>query len=393
MMNFTVKTVSAPVTTTAPVAPAPSYATTKNSRFKNSASNLLTISDRWNSTLKNLPLHQQKLVAYTLSQTKAEFRRRNPSLKKWKDLNLAQANDLIMTSIFIDETMQRELNIHWVLEIVNNFIETMVEPIKVYQPVENKYVAWDCQHTLMALWIIASIMGEDPDKISVPATIYSTSKKAEMRNNFISHNGGEGKKPLAAIDIWDQMVHGVRTDGSQKDKWVLAERKQTAIEQFDLFVTASKFGDDTQPGAISRLHEINKLTVESVEHLAEYLFYSTKLQRPAVEKEIVMMSHFFDRCRHEGITITSTYITDLAWAIEQLWNSDFSREGKFWHYARISYCNWHDFYFKGLTTARFKKEPVHGFPYMIEQLKKSFNHPLPKSDSNSEFRPLKKDLI
>lgn len=388
MMNFTVN--NAP----APVLASPSYATTKNSRFKNSASNILTLNDRWNATLKNLPLERRQLVTYGLAQAKAEFRRRNPQLKKWKDLNLAQANSLIMASILIDSTMQRELDIFWVLNIVNQFVETMVEPIKVYQPSANCYVAWDCQHTIMALWIIASIMGENPEHIHVPAIIYQTSKKAEMRNNFISLNGGEGKKPLSAIDVWDQMVHGCRIDGSKKEKWLITERKQAIIENFDLFVTASKFGDENQPGAISRLQELNSLSVQAVEHLAEYLFYSTKQQRPAVEKEIVMMAHFFDRCRHDSIDVDSAYIRDLALTIDLLWDGDFRpKTGKFWKYARDSYTNWHSFYFKGLTNPKFKKEPIHGFPYMIAQLKKSFKHPVPRSDSNSEFSPLKGDLI
>jgi hypothetical protein len=214
-----------------------------------------------------------------------------------------------------------------------------------------------------------------------------------MRANFISLNSKEGKKQLELIDIFEQQVFGVRVDGSMNPIWIEAERKQQHIERHGLFVTAKKFGDEDQPGAITRLQEINKLSSDSVDWLCEYLAHSTKLARPVEEKEMVMMAHFFDRCRLANIAVDSKYIASIAAVIENLFNGDFSPMGQFWTKAGIAYQNWHAVNSYSHSGARFNKEPVHGFPFLIAQLQKSFNGSLPRSDSKSEFWPDQKDLF
>ena len=60
-----------------------------------------------------------------------------------------------MDAILIDET-QRELNIRHILKILIKCIESMVMAIQVYEDPERhlKYIAWDGQHTIIALFII-----------------------------------------------------------------------------------------------------------------------------------------------------------------------------------------------------------------------------------------------
>lgn len=160
-----------------------------------------------------------------------------------------------------------------------------------------------------------------------------------------------------------------------------------------MFVTAKKFGDEDQPGAITRLQEINKLSSDSVDWLCEYLAHSTKLARPVEEKEMVMMAHFFDRCRLAGVNVDSAYIAGIATVLENLFGGDFSPMGQFWTKASIAYQNWHSVNSYSQSGARFNKEPVHGFPFLIAQLQKSFNGSLPRSDSKSEFWPNQEDLF
>jgi hypothetical protein len=373
-----------------------SYAQTKNRRFTSTKSNIRTIEQRWVETYNALPTYHQQLVDNAIAGAVAEFRRRNPNIKKWRQLLLAEAKSASMKQINIDGTMQRQLDIFWVLKLLNHFMATMVVPIQVYRPdpAKDEYLAWDGQHTIMLLWLIATqILGENPEELVVPVNLYHSNLKAEMRANFISLNSKEGKKQLELIDIFEQQVFGVRVDGSTNPIWVEAERKQQHIERHGLFVTAKKFGDEDQPGAITRLQEINKLSSESVNWLCEYLAHSTKLARPVEEKEMVMMAHFFDRCRLANIAVDSTYIVGVATVIENLFDGDFSPMGQFWTKAGIAYHNWHSVNSYSNSGARFNKEPVHGFPFLIAQLQKSFNGMLPRSDSKSEFWPNQEDLF
>lgn len=372
-----------------------SYAAAKNAQYNNTSSNVKKIKERWDETYNSLPVNLQRTVDYALQSAVAEFRRRNPHLSKFSQLPLAESKDALMSSVSIDATMQRELDIFWCLELLNKFMATMVVPIQVYRPdpSEDRYLAWDGQHTLILLWLIATqIFGEDPKNITIPVNVYQSNLKAEMRANFISLNSKEGKKMLEAIDLWRQWIFGVRIDGSTNPVWIEAEKKQRHIEDAGLFVTAKKFGDEKEPGAITRLQEIIKLSTESVGHLCQYLVHSTKLARPVEEKEMVMMAHFFDRCRIEKINVTPEYVAAIANCTEQLWNSDFSPTGSFWVKASIAYYNWHSEHHAN-TNAKFSKEPVHGFPFMIAQFDKVLDLKIPRSDSRSEFVPMTEDLF
>lgn len=384
-----------------------SYSQTRNSRFKSSKSHYVSVAQRWDETYSALTEQNQQLVDFYLESAKAEFVRRHPTLKKWSDMRLAEAKDVIMQKVEIDTTMQRQLNMVWVLEIIQSFLETMVVPIQVYKPEDkpDTYLAWDGQHTVMALWLIAThIFDEDPNEITIPVNVYPSSLKSEMRGNFIKLNSKEGKKQLELIDIYEQQVFGVEVDRSNNPEWIKTAEKQSYIAQAGLFVTAKKFGDTDQPGAISRLNEIIKLAPESVKHLADYLALSTKLMRPVEEKEIVMMAHFFDRVRINNeirkghkfkhlpeIKVDKKYIVDLALTLDRAFKCDFSPNSVFWMKAGTAYRNWHNKTFNG-AQSRFLKEPSHGFPFLIAQLEKDFPHPIPENDKG-EFYPAKKDLF
>jgi hypothetical protein len=373
-----------------------SYAQQKNQRFNNTASQIRSIEQRWNDTYNSLPWAQQQLVDTALNAAIAEFRRRNPTKQQWSDLFLAEAKDAVLNEINIDGTMQRQLDIFWVLTLLNNFMSTMVVPIQVYRPMgtSNQYLAWDGQHTVVLLWLIATkIMGLDPATVTVPVNLYHSNLKAEMRANFISLNSKEGKKLLELIDIFEQQVYGAKIDGSTNPIWQAALAKQQVVARHGLFITAKKFGDDDQPGAITRLQEVNKLDVTTLDWLCEYLAHSTQLQRPVEEKEMVMMAHYFDRCRLDNVAVDSAYIAQLANNFRTLFNCDFSPQGKFWSKASVAYHNWHSANSNGFSLARFNKEPVHGFPFLVCQMMKSVKLARPRNDSKSNFWPDVKDLF
>jgi hypothetical protein len=341
----------------------------------------------------------QQIIDLGHNNAIAEFKRRNPNIKQWNQLMLAEAKSARMIDVQIDGTMQRELDIQWVLKIVNQFLATMVVPIQVYRdPTDpSKYIAWDGQHTLLALWVVANIVGADPATIEIPVNVYQSSLKAQMRGNFLSLNSAEGKKALEAIDHWIQQIYGVRLDGSTNPQWVATELKQKHLETNGLFATSKKFGDEDQVGAVSRLQEINKLSIDAVGHLARYLnnvISSTAAGRPVDEKEMVMMAHYFHRAEMNGIKIDNQYVDDLSATTCALFNADFSPEGPFWLQVKTAYENWHatqPVYNTGIV--RCKKEPLHGFPFLVAQLNKSFLHRVPMNDSNSGFYPDSNDLF
>ena len=371
-----------------------SYADLKNERFSTNVDYVITAKQRWEETYDALPDYQQDRVDYLLEQAKAEFRRRNPNFTSWHTLPLAEAKSLIMNQVNIDATMQRQLDIFWVLSLLTQFTATKVVPIQVYKYKEGQYLAWDGQHTLMLLWLIATqLFEQDPNKIEIPVNVYQSKLKSEMRSNFVSLNTRDGKKQLDPIDIWEQQVFGVRVDGSKNPDWVEVEQKQQVIEAMGFFVTSKKFGDENEAGAITRLQEITKLDINTVKHLMQYLAMVGATDRPVVEKEMVMMANFFERCKFANIAVDATYIANIANAALTHWDADFTPSGKFWTRASNAYHSWYQIHGQG-DYGRFSKEPVHGGPFLVAQLKKSCpSIKIPYTNSKSEFRPLELDLF
>lgn len=374
--------------------PALSYADTKNLRYSISKMHIVSAEQQWNETYNARSESEQRAIEFMLGAAAEEFRNRH-KYNSFKDLQLAEAKSVCMADFSINASMQRPLDIKWVLNIVIQFAAHRVMPIHVYKHDESgKYLAWDGMHTYVALWLIATqIFNEDVNDITIPANVYQSDLTAEIRENFVVLNTTAGKKQLDAFDIWEQQLYGVRIDKSTNPAWVEAERKQQIIEKHGLFVTAKKLGNDHEAGAISRLQEINKLSVDTIKNLMQYLELVGGAMRPIDEKEMVMMANFFNRARLERIDITDEYIAEIADAAMTLWNADFRHTGKFWAKASTAYYNWH---INSGTTARgrFSKESVHGTPFLIAQLTISCPHlSLPVANSNSEFSPAIADLF
>jgi hypothetical protein len=374
-----------------------SYAANKNARFSLTASQIKTVKQRWDDTFNALPKNQQSAINYGLQSAIAEFQRRNPKIKGTKDLKkqLAKAWTVKMSQVCIDDTMQRQLNIAWVLTLLNVFVSTKVIPVHVYQPDPDQelYLAWDGQHTLVLLWLICTqIFGEDPETFEIPVNVYASHMKAEMRGSFIDLNSEEGKKMLDLFDKIEQMIYGVRTDGSQNPLWKFIEEKQQIVEARGLFLTSKKFGDDHMPGAISRMQEVNKLQLDSLTWLCDYLVAVGAQHRAVEEKEIVMMAYFFERCRLAKLNLTQKQVFEIATVTKNNWGADFSHSSRFWARVSLAYTNWHAAHVQ-YGTARCNKEPIHGYPFLAAQIKKDLKGFSKLSgNTSSEFTPDVSDL-
>lgn len=105
------------------------------------------------------------------------------------------------------------------------------------------------------------------------------------------------------------------------------------------------------------------------------------------------MGHYFERCRQDNIPVDDAYITDLYLLFRRLFNCDFSPDGPFWAKAGMAYKNWHALQpANGNVHIRFVKEPMHGEPFLLAQMKKSFTHATPRGISNTPFWPAPSDL-
>lgn len=383
------------------------YCDTINSRYTNNATAFQNLKDRLNSTLASYPADAKKYKLYMLSEAIKEFQRRFPSVTKFKQLRLCKAQLVKLSDIRIDDTIQRKLDLDWVIKILSNFNEFQVQPVQVYKVPNSDilFASWDGQHTAIALYIVAMMILQDTNDVEIPATIYEVSLKSEIRENFIKGNGPEGKKLLAAIDLYHQMIYGVRCDGSTNNIWVAAEQKQQYLEQNGLFVTADKFGDTNQPGAISRLDEINKYEPAVIKELAMYLGLSAQDQRPVDPKEMVMMGNWFAMNRDSRAEYTQEDMYKLYSILKEHFDADFRAEagganGPFWQKVEDAYLTFKakekavmismygqefaDGYFK---EPRLNKDWIQGGTYLWHLLKKTYTGPMPTLSINTPFVP------
>jgi hypothetical protein len=339
-----------------------------------------------------------------------QFQKRFPHIKKFSDLDLAEAKKIKLSEIYIDITIQRLLNLPWVAEILSKFREAQADPIKLYEttaggdleddfpPGTRLFASWDAQHTAVVFWIIAvMILKQDPDDVDVPCIIYKVKNRADIRMNFVNGNSDLGKLRLDSIDLFRQMVLGVRLDGNTNDKWVEAELKQQHLEEADLFVTADKYGDTNMPGAISRMAEIDKYTSDIIR---KFCLYTTTIPtpRPIDSQEIEIMCAWFNMAKEDGINYTDDEVVDLGDHLHQLFGGNFHESSPFWAKVRNAYENWHKKYYAALPQ---QHQPKHmkmsknwntGGTFLWHQLTKTWSGRVPALNNTTPFIPAAKDL-
>jgi hypothetical protein len=386
------------------------YAAQQNARYNHTGSIYVNLSQRFNNTLANLPAMKATGIRAQIAAACKEFQKRYPHVTKFSDLQLADAKLTTLGTIFIDITIQRLLDLGWVVTILKNFREVQADPIKLYEVMDGGdlakelgvgtvFASWDAQHTAIVYWIIAVMINkEDPMKVEVPSVIYKVKNRADIRENFVNGNSRAGKHLLDSIDLFAQMVSGVRVDGSKDTKWEEAELKQQYLEQADLFVTAEKFGNTHMPGAISRMAEIDKYTSDVIR---KFCLYSSQIDppRPIDSQEIEIMCAWFDMAKNAGIDYDDAQVVELATYVLNTFGQDWGNEASpFWDKVKHSYQNWHNKYYKKFPASmrpnsRMAKNWNTGGTFLWAQLNKSWNHnPLPPLSNSTPFVPDNNDL-
>jgi len=301
------------------------------------------------------------------------------------------------------------INLQHIINILQNFRSTMVMAIQVYEDPERPgyYIAWDGQHTAIALYIILTkVFGEQLANTLVPVVVYDVKHKLEIRRNFILLNG-DAKEELDFIDTYIQMVFGVKVDKAEDPLWQAAALKNDYLASAGLFATHAKFGDNDQPGAFTLLADtLMSKTIKTLKHpevtrmFSQYWSFLNQ-QRPVAAKEARQLYEYFDLCHKQSITVDDKYLLEFVAFTKDNFDSDFGPESIFWSKVRLAYGSWYtnanqnsaDVNSDGNVTVRgFVTEPRTGIPFLIAQLKKSTKLNIPSFTPNNGFTVAQKDL-
>lgn len=396
--------------------PVQSYADTQNSRYQNSASNLVDLVSRLQQTISNLPPQAQRNWDANLARAIAQFRRNHPGVlfTDRAQFRLCRAIERPLSDIVIDTTMQREPDLKWILNIIANFRAYQAQPIQVYQTPSGSLGGWDGQHTALALYLIVTHAFKlDFTKVMVPVNIYAIQSRGELRSNFINNNTtvgkSAGKKPLDIIDIFMQKIYGVEVDAYSDPEWIEAHQKWQYLRHAGMFLTAEKFNNIEETGAISRLNELDDASVEVVRQFAVYGEYvianqATKTnKRPINTKEIPIIIEFLNMCEAEHIVLSDDNIRSIAQHCIDLFGANFDAKGPFWEQVHIANVNSYEKMYRGIERylrpdpPRNNKNVPQGINFFWHQLKNKWqpHNPgvkLPKQPT-ATYVPNQQDLL
>jgi hypothetical protein len=348
------------------------YADSVNKQFEKSSSHYVDFKTRLRQRING-----ETFLHSILENTTESFKEKNPHLKSWADLKLCRADSCALGDIRIDITMQRMVLFMWLIKILNEFEEIKLNPLRVFEDPDNpgKFVCWDGQHTGLALYVIATmVLGEDPDNCEIPINVYPIEHKAEARKNFMYANG-EGSWDLDAIDFFQQMIFGVRTDGTKLPSWLVAEEKQQHLERAKMFATSDKFGDSDEPGAQPRMQELmdNSFSPTVTKHFCKYFTLICHSSRPVQPKESWMLYEYFRLCEADSrINVDNNYIQSVVRALRVVGGNDFDSLD-FWHRAKTSYQNYYQQNVRhglDLLGIRYPERPL-AITFLIAQIRKA----------------------
>lgn len=342
------------------------YATQRNAKFRNSTSHFINLVDRLNNTINSLPTPQAK-ANWALSLKKAiqAFKKSYPNVKDFNNrklFRLVQANDIPLMDIMIDTTMQREPDLQWIIKIITNFRDYQAQPMQVFGH-GSVWGAWDSQHTALAMYLIArDALNLDLTTVMVPANIYDVTSRADLRNLFINMNTttgkNAGKKPLDIIDIFEQMIYGVEIDGVTQPEWVDAHAKWQHLDAAGVFVTAEKFNNTDEIGALSRLNEVMDSSVEVVRKFAVYAGHIVDVQQRAINsKESPIIIEFLNLCEQQDISYSDEEIVDLANHCIDLFEANFDAKSDYWKQVHNANINAYNKMHKGMPKHLWPEPP------------------------------------
>lgn len=396
------------------------YARDFNQRYTNNAANYVSPRERFNTVLAGLPVTEKHSATSRLSHAIREFQRRYPGLTKFNnpDFRICRAIPVSLAHTCIDTTIQRHLDIDWVIKILENFTSYQAMPVQMYRvtaedvpegwpPGVEYWAAWDGQHTLIVFWIIAvMILRQDPREVMIPMVEYDMKNRMECRVTFMKGNSREGKKVMEPIDLAMQKIYACKLDGVQDPAWKAVEYKHDALAAHDLFMTASKFHDHQEPGAIARPGDVvdDKFPVDVVRQFAVYADHVLNRTPRAIDtKELPIIMGFLRMAAQSNLDYSDDEIRGLADLCVDLFDANFHEDGPFWARVCQAYINWHTAYHADMDEmlkpgVKLNKDWAQGGTFMWHQLRHSWRDAesnamrMPQLNIQTPFRPSTQDL-
>lgn len=177
--------------------------------------------------------------------------------------------------LFTALAVQRKIDWDHLFRIVTTWDSRRPATVNVIRlPGTNTYYITDGQHTVLAIAIRAMLgLFDDVDKndwmnVKVNCQVVETADFSFAREHFLGING-EDKLPIMPFDTHKIHVFGSRLDNSSQEKYVLAERKQSAFELYNLYPVRPESMDRFKPGAVVHTNLIKKLDVDDIKFFGE----------------------------------------------------------------------------------------------------------------------------
>ena len=177
--------------------------------------------------------------------------------------------------LFTALAVQRKIDWDHLFRIVTTWDSRRPATVNVIRlPGTNTYYITDGQHTVLAIAIRAMLgLFDDVDKndwmnVKVNCQVVETADFSFAREHFLGINGAD-KLPIMPFDTHKINVFGSRLDNSSQEKYVIADRKQSAFELYNLTPVHPESVDRFKPGAVIHANLIKKLDVEDIKFFGE----------------------------------------------------------------------------------------------------------------------------
>lgn len=213
--------------------------------------------------------------------------------------------------LFTALAVQRRIDWNHLIRIILMWDSRRPATINVIRiPNTQTYYITDGQHTVLAI-AIRAILGLFPDvdpqdylDIEVNCQVVETDDFSFAREHFLGING-EDKLPILPFDTHKIHVFGSRLDNSPQEKYVLAERKQSIFEKYNIIPVHPESTDRFKPGALIDVNRIKQLDPADIEFIAEnHSTYWT--QEPVDAMELLPFQDLRKRLEKEGADFNSS---------------------------------------------------------------------------------------
>lgn len=316
-----------------------------NQKYASNTSVFVSPEQRINDYLGSVPGSKTELVAAI-----SNFKQRNPNLNA-NTVQLPIAHMVRLSDILIDDTMNRPLDWRHLMGIIEEFDPVLVDGVRVYEDANmpGKLVAWDGQHTTLALYILfCMVFGKRPEDVMIPVTINRSHLKSAIRKTFIKHNSstkkGGIKLELSPLDLYSQEVFGVRIDKSTDPNWIVSEQKQTYLENAELYlIDKNNYGSLVGDGAITRPSDIINEDPFIVEQFAIYWTHrcQVKLSSVVEPKEIVIICQLLHAFKNANVTLTATDFANMVALFNKCFKIEFKAKAAIYDRLNVAFNNWY----------------------------------------------------